>query len=464
MEKILPASPEVPHDTSLQKGITMSKAKQSPEVTEGEERAISWPEGLTPMPHQLEAVQWALSRKRSYLALDAGLGKTIVAAIVANKTKALVFYVCPPFLAQNTHREFDKWTFEKKLITIPDSMLAKKKVLNQIRKDFENAGEREKILIIDEAHRFKNEKAERSRALYLGILPLFKNCRVILMSGTPMPNSRPMELWPVMKYVAPRVFGLSSRFTYGLKYCGAYKDDYGYWNYDGFSNKTEFKIRIFKSFMLRRKKSLLKLPTKIEGLLTVGENLPPSISKIEKKILQHYTKEDLYADKIKFENDLGEDLHLATYLRLLGPHKIKHAVPFIEALMDETHENLLIFAVHKATISQLQWDLKKYSPLVITGDVPKEKRQDIVEAFQTRQDKRIFIGNIQACGVGFTLTKATRVIFVEFSWVEGDNTQASDRAHRIGQNNSVLVQYVVLKDSIDAARMEVLIRKRKNSI
>lgn len=420
-----------------------------------------WPKDLAPMPHQLEAVDWVLKRQRTYLALDPGLGKTIVAALIANKTNATIYYVCPPFLTQNTNSEFEKWTFQKKLYLIPDSMLTKDRTLKDLRLDLAGKSDEEKILVVDEAHRFKNLTAQRTEALFYGVMPHFKNSRIVFMSGTPMPNSRPIELWPVMQNAAYEVFGIN-RFSYGLKYCGGYKDTFG-WKFDGFTNKQEFKSKIFQSFMLRQKKELLKLPPKLEGLLTVGEGIPPVVSKVEKKILEHYSPEDLMEGRIKKQNGEGE-LHLATYLRLLGEYKLKFALPFIESLLEETHENLLIFAVHKATVAGLEESLKKYKPLVITGDVHKDKRQSIVNTFQTSKAHRVFIGNIQACGVGFTLTKATRVLFVEFSWVDGENQQASDRAHRIGQHESVLVQYIVLKDSFDRTRMEVLLKKRGNAI
>lgn len=440
---------------------TKSTQLSSLEVT-CDDRALFWPEGLTPLPHQLEAVEWASSRKRSYLALDPGLGKTIVAALLANKTKAHVFYVCPPFLTQNTNAEFDKWTFEKKLFLLPDSMLTKEDTLKKLRLELAGLKGKKKILVIDEAHRFKNGQAQRSDVLFYKILPLFKEDQVVFMSGTPMPNSRPMELWPVIQHAAYEVFGMN-RFSYGLKYCGGYKDAFG-WKFDGFTNKQEFKARIFRSFMLRQKKELLKLPPKMEGLLTVGDGIPPVVSKVEKKVLEHYSPEDLVEGRIKKLHGVEGDLHVATYLRLLGEYKLKYSLPYIESLLEETHENLLLFAVHKNTVSGLEKALKKFKPLVITGDVSKDKRQDLVNEFQSSKERRVFIGNIQACGVGFTLTKATRVLFVEFSWVDGDNQQASDRAHRIGQNQSVLVQYVVLKDSFDRTRMEVLLKKRGNAI
>ncbi len=434
-----------------------------------------WPAGLTPLPFQKDAVEWALARAKTYLALDAGLGKTICAALILNRLQrekpTLAVYVCPPFLVSNTIAEFEKWCFEGStfLCVVPDSRIAPKKsrggkrpaktpVIEAMEKELEE-WDGDLVLFIDEAHRFKNLSTGRTKALFKFITPHFE--RVVCLSGTPLPNSRAKELWAIMLYLATDVFG-TRWFPYALKYCGAFKTDFG-WDFDGFTNRKEFKARAQKSFMLRLKKDVLDLPPKMEGLLTVGEKMPAVVSGLEKQILKDHTEADLMEGKIAAANG-ADALHLATYLRLLGEYKCKAVLPYIESLLEETDENILIFGVHKETIKKLQYALADYKPLVITGDVPTDKRQGIVKTFQEDKTRRVFIGNIQACGVGFTLTKATRVIFVEFSWVDGENTQASDRAHRIGQKSSVLVQYVVLKDSIDRKRMEVLLNKRNLSI
>lgn len=421
------------------------------------------PSHLQPLPHQYEALAFTIRNLEkglsTYLALEPGLGKTIIAAMIGNYLKgATVYYVCPPFLTTNTSEEFTKWCFDKRLYLLPDSMIAKPKTLQAFAESVRETPNR--ILIVDEAHRFKNEGTQRARALFKNIFPYFKG-RSVFMSGTPLPNSRPKELWPILKNAAPDIFG-TNFFSFGLKYCGGFRDAFG-WNFDGFTNRKEFRIRITKSFMLRMKKDVLNLPPKQEGLLTVGEGIPPVVSKVEKKILEQYSPEDLVEGEITRLAGKAA-LHLATYLRLLGEYKLKYVLPFIESLLEETKENFLIFAVHKETIRKLSDALSEYEPIVVTGDVPKNRRHELVKEFQENPKRRIFIGNIQACGVGFTLTKATRVIFVEFSWVDGENSQAADRAYRIGQGQSVLVQYVVLKDSFDRTRMESLLRKRSLSI
>lgn len=437
--------------TSQKKAAT--KVRERPPEDEGGEI-------LKLLPHQVEAFKWLfegyLKKQAKYYAADPGLGKTIVAAWLAKKIRKPFVYICPPFLVANTHAEFEKWSPRTRLHVIPDSMLAKKKTF----KEFLDVFEDDSYLVVDEAHRFKNEKAKRSNALLTRIVPRFKN-RVVYLSGTPMPNSRPKELWPILKASAPDIFG-DYFFDFAVKYCDAFRGPFG-WNFDGFSNRAEFKARLTKSFMLRQKKALLNLPPKIEGLLTVGSGIPPVISALEKKILAHYSPQDLIQGRIAAKHGKSE-LHLMTYMRLLGEYKLKYVLPYIESILEETKENLLLFAVHTEVIAKLTYALAEYEPLVITGKTKMKDRQPLVKKFQESKKHRVFIGNINACGTGFTLTKATRVLFIEFSWVDGDNSQASDRAHRIGQNNSVFAQYVVLKDSFDRKRMEVLLRKRQLSI
>ncbi len=428
-----------------------------------------WPKGLAPFDFQPKAVDFVLARAlhASYLAIDPGLGKTIVAAMLSNrmnlKRPTKIYYVCPPFLCPNTETEFIKWGASANLYLIPDTMLHKPEVQAAIRKDlkaFRAAPLARAVLIVDEAHRYANEKSRRSKALF-DLTKRFK--RVVFMSGSPLPNSRPLELWPILKRFAPDVFG-TNFFCYAKKYCGARQTDWG-WKFDGFTNKKEFKARLFQSFMLRVRKSDVDLgiPDKIEGLMTVGAGIPPIVSRVERKLLAHFSPEDLVKGKLT-ELSGKASLYLPEYLKLLGEHKLKYVLPYIQNLLTETEESIILFAHHKSVIDQLSLVLTNFLPCIIAGKVPPKKRQSIVDEFQNNPDRRLFIGNIQACGIGFTLTKASRVLFIEASWRDGDNGQAADRAHRFGQKNVVTVQYVVLRDSFERRRMEILLNKRRNAV
>lgn len=421
-----------------------------------------WPEGLTPFPFQLEGLVFLIARlskhRAAYLAADPGLGKTISACLLTSAyrrslaTKPLkICYVCPPSLTANVQAEFEKWGHKNNMpIIVVDSKLAK---ATPIRAD---------LAFVDEAHRFKNEKTYRTQ----GLLKLLSDVpHVVFLSGTPTPNNRPVELWTILKHFAPDVFG-TQFWPYGKRYCGAHQVEIGHgrkrWQFDGFTNRAAFKKRLFDSFMCRQKKTLLDLPEKREGLLTVGETIPPILGKLEQKVLDTYTKEDLYTGK--FIVQAGKtDLHLGEYMRMLGQEKLKHVLPFLEHLLLDTKENIIIFAHHRAVIESLSVALANFQPIVIAGHVPTKARHGLVQRFQSGKT-RVAIMNIVAGGIGWNMTRADRVLFVEFSWRDGDNEQGGDRAHRIGRKNPVLVQYVVLKDSFDAKRMSIVLRKRQGAV
>jgi SWI/SNF-related matrix-associated actin-dependent regulator 1 of chromatin subfamily A len=187
--------------------------------------------------------------------------------------------------------------------------------------------------------------------------------------------------------------------------------------------------------------------------------VPAKIRALERQILKEFGGEDKAKVAILENLKLG-DLHLATYRRELGLLKVKPAIEQIEYILENTSENILVFAYHTDVIQSLVEALEDYSPAVITGQTPMTDRQLIVDGFQN-SDTRIFIGNYVAAGVGFTLTKATKVVFVEPSWVPAENQQAADRCHRIGQKNAVTVEYCVFENSLDISIMNANLYKKQ---
>ena len=97
----------------------------------------------------------------------------------------------------------------------------------------------------------------------------------------------------------------------------------------------------------------------------------------------------------------------------------------------------------------------------IDGSVSSEKRQAAVDSFQNDPDVRMFIGNIQAAGVGITLTAASNVVFLELPWNSSLLEQAEDRCHRIGAKNAVNIYYILGADTIDASMAGMIVDKKK---
>lgn len=419
-------------------------------------KTIDAPSGVVPYAHQLQAARFALERRACYLALDAGLGKTLVAAMVKRALGQPMVYVCPSFLSPTVVAEFKRFGEAHNLKVIADSTAHK---YGGRLAEFLRAHP-DSVLVVDEAHRFKSNKARRSQGVYQ-LARIFG--RVIFMSGTPMPN-RPVELWPVLHHVVPHLIDHIDYIGYGKTYCAGYYDQrFCRYDFRGASNMAGLALRIKDIFMLRiRKDEVLKdLPPKIEQLVFLGNKLPPDICKMDKALTQA-AGGDLVRLALAAANGKG-DLHLATYRRLLGLHKVPAALKFIKSVLDDSAEAVLVFCQHTEVAKALEVGLAAYLPVVITGATPTALRQSLVSGFQNPHSlNRVLIGNIEAAGVGFTITRATRVVFVEFAYTPGVNSQAADRTHRIGQKNSVIVNFCVYRDSLDRYILSAITKKTEN--
>ncbi len=443
-------------------------------------------DGLEVLPHQLEATLWALERNRSYLALKPGLGKSIVAARIFSEFQEMHHmrgvYILPPMLVENALYELTKWAPELRvsvygkkevdftytdILLLPDSRLTDPSLCTALSYYI---GKKVPILIVDEAHRFSNEESKRTKALFGFIRKVSKEnvpglCSLfvkrVMMSGTPMTN-RPMNLFSVLSSEAPEALAHMSRFEFGLRYCAGHQvqitKDKKVWNFTGASNVSELSVKMHENYMLSMGKDLLNLPEKIEELFIISDDMSPALARVDGSV-----KDTCGTDPYELIKNLGHsrhDTHVTTYLRMCGKEKVPSIVKYIDSIMEETDEAILVYAYFEDTVNLLEESLSHHSPSVITGKVPVGQRQKMVNDFQNSTHRRIMIGNYKAMGVGFTLTKASRVIFVEFDWVPGNNEQAEDRAHRIGQTKTVYVQYAVFKNSLDLRVLETVLRKR----
>lgn len=434
------------------------------------------PKEVEPKYFQYYAAEFALSRNRSYLALDMGVGKTICAALIFNATHGGMVYICPPYLVDTVAEEFEKWgvkplqisTLTKKrplrdhyVWIIPDSQIHDKELRAAVGRSVKMALGGPMTLVVDEAHRFKSLEARRTRALFQAYVPAFS--RVVFMSGTPMP-SRPMELYPVLSECAPECIDFMSETKYGQRYCGGQYVEGRGWEFKWASNVKELADRIHGKFMLRLKKENImpELPPKHEEVIIVGRKLPPELVALETRILRAASPDDLVGKELAKAAGLPDDveLPLSTYRCQLGALTAKAALPYIRGTLEDSDENYLIFAFHKEAIEILKEGLADYKPCVVTGSTNMDERHRLVKLFQAG-GKRVFIGNYLAAGTGFTLTKATRVLFVEYSWVPGENDQAADRTHRIGQTSTVFVRYLAFKDSLSFQVLQSILKKRK---
>lgn len=448
---------------------------------------IRWPKNLTPKKFQINAAKWCLAGNRRYLAGAPGIGKSIIASLMINALhlkKMPTVVLCPPFLVPNLKAEFTKWCPWSKLeiynnefwlkdepfdlLLLPDNYLARNNRASQAEVMEHLAFER-MALIVDEAHRYKEGTTARTQAL-LG-QDAFVNAfeKVILMSGTPNPNGRPIELYPTLKRLAPETIDFRDRIEFGLRYCKAHQDERGHWNLKGANRTEEFAEKLTKKFMLRiRKEDVLKdLPERLEEIVILSDTLPVKLASLDAALTREWEPDELTeaakrsARPYKPNSELGE---MATYRMQVGIAKTPLALEYIRDILDYTEETLLVFAHHKEVIRLLKMGLAIYGPLVIDGSVLVTERFAVAELFQNTPSNRLVIINTQVGGVGLNLTKADRALFVECSWVPGENQQAIDRIHRYGREGKVLAQYLMIENSMDKRVLESNLRKRKTAL
>ena len=139
--------------------------------------------------------------------------------------------------------------------------------------------------------------------------------------------------------------------------------------------------------------------------------------------------------------------------------KMEQAIKWIWNFLD-SGEKLVIFATHKFVIDRIMQEYKGKA-VKVDGSVPTNKRQEIVRQFQEHRGTKLFVGNIQAAGVGLTLTASSNVLFLEFPWTPGELDQAIDRVHRIGQQYNVTGHCLVARNTVDDKIIDLLDKKRQ---
>lgn len=432
--------------------------------------------------YQIQGVKSLLKQPHNILADEMGLGKTAQALVYAEESKSNnILIICPAHLKLNWERECKIWlktpytvqvvnkskdvlsTIENdklgiKLLIINYDLIIKPLILTQVKRM------KYDLIILDEAHYLKSPKSKRTKVI-LGttINPMIHNKSVIdlaprklALTGTPIPN-RPIELYPILASFLPHIFN-KGYWWFARRYANARQTHWG-WDVTGSSNLPELR-QILKTHLVtkRTKAGVLKeLPSKIKQVILFEPD------KETKKILKKESQYDLKELKqaisegktpINFEE-------MSTIRREMGVSKVPLVIKHIKSILDDTEQKIVIFAWHKSVIQSLKDMLSDYNPVLLTGEMSHKVKQLSVDKFQTDSSVKVFIGNIKAAGTGITLTAASTVVFVELDWVPGNITQAEDRCHRIGQTDSVLVQHLVVKGSIDSYLVEAIIKKQK---
>jgi SWI/SNF-related matrix-associated actin-dependent regulator of chromatin subfamily A-like protein 1 len=432
------------------------------------------PEGLDYLPFQRAGVAYAMQRAGTLLADEMGLGKTVEALGVINMDSAVerVLVVCPASLKLNWQRECERWLTRPMRVgvagkTFPedaDVVILNYEILEKWKK---HLGETWDLLIADECHYVKNKDAKRSKRLY-GL----KAERRLFLTGTPILN-RPVELQAIVGALDPDEFG--DFWAFAKRYCNPMRTNFG-WDFSGASNLEELHRRLRSTVMVRRTKAevLADLPAKRRQVIELDSSSMASLIRTETEAwiehkrrlsrLRAHTREgrvelseaELTVLRQGINQAFGD---LAKLRRETALAKVPLVVEHVRAALEESAK-VVLFAHHRDVIAELATAFGE-SAVTLTGETTMVARQAAVDRFQADPDITLFIGSITAAGVGLTLTAAAHVVFAELDWVPANMTQAEDRTHRIGQEESVLVQHLVLQDSLDARMVRTLVKKQR---
>lgn len=343
-------------------------------------------------------------------------------------------------------------------------------------------------MIVDEADAFCNPKAKSSMHIWGGgrgkarVHPI-KAAKRVFLTGTPMHKS-PINLWPFVRALDPKGLGRDWH-KFVERYCDAF-EEFGVMNVSGSSHLKELNINLRNSFMVRRnKKEVLKeLPPKRREIVVLPDDgilrhVEQEISMARKLLAEFEAMMGIERDDQLFDSlnalyegtenmdydDVVGGMHqklkvsfeeFSAYRKALAIAKAPLVVEHVKRLV-RAGEKVILFCYHKDVAAHFRKSFNNHA--FVTGSTPSNKRQDEVDRFQEDPDCMVFIGNIAAAGVGYTMTASSIVVFAELSWLPNEMEQAEDRAWRIGQLNSVLVQHLVVDGSLDARMAEVLLER-----
>jgi SNF2 family DNA or RNA helicase len=429
-----------------------------------------------PLPHQVKGAEWLASKRHALLADEMRVGKavqTVVACDLLDAQRILV--ICPAVARINWLREFGKFSSRSipmsALLSSADSALSFG--CNVVSYDLSGAYEIQHllgdtdaleqldVLVLDESHYLKSADAQRSQVI-LGRGGLVHRARhVWALSGTPAPNHY-AELWPLL-----RVFGVykGSYDEFVREFCTGFRGPYGF-QITGSKNTMKLRELLSKVMLRRTMKEVRPEMPDIEfdefvipgyGLLDSTWDAP----ELDHRKLN--IDGQRVVDALVFDRDLAA-VSAPTLRRYTGLAKVPAVVDLVKLRLDGGAEKLVLFAYHQEVIEQLTERLMDsgIATVPLYGQTSAQQREKNIRAFQEDPSCQVFIGQIVAAGTNIDLSVADEALFVEASWVPGENAQAAARLQNVNKNRPITATFVALADSIDERIQTTLRRKTKD--
>lgn len=421
--------------------------------------------------YQKEGVEWMLRTLHAglgaCLADDMGLGKTLqtLCVLYHRRAQGLSLVVAPTSVTFNWKEQAQRFLPDLRVMLYegpgPVRHLAAEKLdefevivvsYGIFHKDHALLGNREwNCLVLDEAQKIKNPTSATARSAF------DMNARARLATtGTPIENHL-LELWSLMNFLNPGLLGSQNNFR--QTYLGRAEE--------GAENERLARLRAQVShFILRRRKKMVapQLPAKLETVhrIDLSSDEREFYNQIRRGALQMQKE-----DRISLLTALTRlrqaccDPALVDDQWKAPSSKISAAVEMLSEVSGEGHQ-ILVFSQFVSLLNRLarQLDEEGLSYRTLYGSTVVEERRALVEDFQ--QGKfRIFLISLKAGGTGLTLTRADYVLHLDPWWNPAVEDQATDRAHRIGQTQTVNVYRLIARETVEEKVLELHQSKRE---
>lgn len=433
--------------------------------------------------YQVTGVKWLYTLAKTgfggILADEMGLGKTIqviyyIKQMLKDNENNKFLIVVPTSLAYNWDHEFDSFGSNIKRKICVGNKDKRTKILrnlndtNVIITTYGLLREDEELynnlnfntMVIDEAQNIKNNMA--------GITKVVKKVNAetkFALTGTPLENSI-LELWSIFDFIMPGYLASLTKFQSKYKI----KD---------FDEDSEILIKGLSKqinpFILRRKKQdvVKELPDKLINDIYIelkDEQKKLYVAELER------VKEEM--EKIIETEGMNKArfliLQLLTKLRQIcidpsivydnykdGSNKLEQLESIVNEYIKNNHK-ILIFSSFKTALNIVKEKLNKakIKTYMIDGNVQAKDRIEMVDNFNNNDDVKVFLIMLKSGGTGLNLATADVVIHLDLWWNPQAENQATDRAHRIGQKNTVEVIHLITKGTIEEKILELQNKKR----
>jgi superfamily II DNA or RNA helicase len=363
--------------------------------------------------------------------------------------------ICPAAVKWNWYRDLKGWGYNELYFTIYDA--SKKRTRKAMLERFViinfdivgkymdeiNKGGHIGHFIIDECHQIKSTSAIRSKNI-AKIVGMHENTRISLLSGTPIKN----RVDDVFNYLKLTNHPLGVNYKKFTDENTIKTNSRGGERVTGGRNLEDL-YRKMMNFMIRKtKEECLDLPGKI--FLSYRFELDDYRDEYNKIIEELSQQKEISA--------LTGNLHSLNIIT--SKAKIKGIIELANDII-ESGKKVVIFGSYKEPLNMLE-QYYRDKCVKIDGSVPSYERDTRIQKFINDEHCTVFLGNMQAAGVGINLTNSSDMIFLNFPLTPAELYQATDRQHRIGQSKVVNIHYTFCEESIDEYIYDIILDKEKD--